>query len=67
MVAQPNAPPTAAKALERIFVMIAAAGDTLPPDERIKTIYPRYATTEPVAGPDGLAVLAFREGTPYQG
>ena len=67
VVAQPNAPPTAAKALERIFVMIAAAGDTLPPDERIKTIYPRYATTEPVAGPDGLAVLAFREGTPYQG
>jgi hypothetical protein len=67
VVVAPNAPPTAAKTLERLFVMIAAAGDTLPPEERVKTIYPRYATTEPVAGPDGLAVLAFRDGTPYQG
>jgi len=67
VVPAPNAPPSSAKALERLFVMIAAAGDTLPPDERVKTIYPRYATTEPVAGPEGLAVLAFRDGTPYQG
>ena len=52
--------------LERIFVTIAFAGDTLPPAERIKTIYPRYATETPVAGPEGLAVLAFRDGTPYQ-
>ena len=50
-----------------MFVTIAAAGDTLPPAERVKTIYPRYATAEPVAGPEGLAVLAFRDGTPYQG
>jgi hypothetical protein len=55
------------KAMERLFVTIAAAGDTLPPVERVKTIYPRYATTDPVAGPDGLAVLAFQDGTPYQG
>jgi hypothetical protein len=53
--------------IERVFVTIAAAGDTLPPTERLKTIYPRYASTAPVAGPAGLAVLAFREGTPYQG
>lgn len=53
--------------LERIFVTIAFAGDTLPPAERIKTIYPRYAAEMPVAGPAGLAVLAFRDGTPYQG
>jgi hypothetical protein len=53
--------------IERIFVTIAFAGETLPPEERIKTIYPRYATSEPVAGPEGLAVLAFRDGTPYQG
>ena len=39
----------------------------LSPDERLKTIYPRYVEEAPVAGPDGLAVLAFRAGTPYQG
>jgi hypothetical protein len=37
------------------------------PGERVRTIYPRYAAAEPVSGPTGLAVLAFREGTPYQG
>jgi hypothetical protein len=54
-------------ALGRIFVTIAAAGDTLSPEERVRTIYPHYAATEPVPGPEGLAVLAFRNGTPYQG
>jgi hypothetical protein len=52
---------------ERVFVTIAAAGDTLAPAERLKGIYPRYASTTPAAGPTGLAVLPFREGTPYQG
>lgn len=59
--------PAAAKSLERLFVTLAAAGDTLPPTERVRTIYPRYATSQPVAGPDGLAVLAFQDGSPYQG
>src|SRR5437763_1073078 len=62
-----NAPPAAGRPLDRLFVTIAAAGDTLAPEERVSTIYPRFATTEPVAGPEGLAVLAFRDGTPYQG
>jgi hypothetical protein len=57
----------AARALDRIFVTIASAGDAMAPAERVQTIYPRYAATEPVSGPSGLAVLAFREGTPYQG
>jgi hypothetical protein len=60
----PTAP---TRTLERLFVTIAVAGNAMPPTERVKTIYPRYATVEPVAGPNGLAVLAFREGTPYQG
>jgi len=60
----PTAP---TRTLERLFVTIAVAGNAMPPTERVKTIYPRYATIEPVAGPNGLAVLAFREGTPYQG
>jgi hypothetical protein len=54
-------------ALDRIFITIASAGDAMAPTERLRTIYPRYASKEPVSGPTGLAVLAFREGTPYQG
>jgi hypothetical protein len=53
--------------LDRVFITIAGAGDAMAPAERVRTIYPRYAETEPVSGPTGLAVLAFREGTPYQG
>jgi hypothetical protein len=59
--------PGAALTLDRVFITIASAGDAMAPDERLRAIYPRYAATEPVAGPTGLAVLAFREGTPYQG
>lgn len=55
------------KPLERIFVTIAAMREGLSPHERLKTIYPRYVEEAPAAGPDGLAVLAFRAGTPYQG
>jgi hypothetical protein len=53
--------------LDRIFITIAGAGDAMAPAERVRTIYPRYAAAEPVSGPEGLAVLAFRDGTPYQG
>ena len=59
--------PGAALTLDRVFITIASAGDAMAPDERLRAIYPRYAASEPVAGPTGLAVLAFREGTPYQG
>ena len=62
----PNVPPAAAKTLERLFVTIAAAGDTLPPAERVRTIYPRYATSDPQPGPDGLAVLAFQTARPIR-
>jgi hypothetical protein len=70
--AKPVAPealtvPGALPALDRIFITIARAGDAMAPAERVRTIYPRYASAEPVSGPTGLAVLAFREGTPYQG
>jgi hypothetical protein len=53
--------------VDRLFVTISAAGDTLTPAERIKTIYPRYAAADAVVEPNGLAVKAFRGGTPYQG
>jgi hypothetical protein len=56
-----------AQTFERVFVTIAAARDALPPDERVKTIYPRYLESDAVAGPEGLSMMAFRQGTPYQG
>ena len=62
-----STPAAPAATIERVFVTIAIAGDTLSPAERVQTIYPRYAATTPAAGPPGLAVLAFRGGTPYQG
>ncbi len=52
---------------ERLFVTIAAGGSTLPLIERVQTIYPRYLVPEPTAGPDGLTLRGFRDGTPYQG
>jgi hypothetical protein len=52
---------------ERLFVTISAAGDSLAPAERIKTIYPRYAAADAMVEPNGLAAKAFRSGTPYQG
>src|SRR5215831_8854068 len=58
---------TAPQAIDRLFVTIASAGDTLPPAERIKTIYPRYVATDALTEPNGLVVRAFRSGTPYQG
>jgi hypothetical protein len=60
-------PPTPSNMLDRIFVTIAVAGDTLAPDDRVRSIYPRYASETPVSGPAGLAILPFRDGTPYQG
>jgi hypothetical protein len=51
---------------DRVFVTIATAA-SLPPIERLKTIYPRYTATEPTPGPPGLALFAFRDGTPYEG
>ena len=52
---------------DRLFVTIAALAGVLPPLERLRTIYPRYVAAQAAAGPDGLAVLPFRSGTPYDG
>lgn len=51
----------------RLFVTIAGLGSELPPLDRLRTIYPRYAETKASAGPGGLAILPFRSGTPYDG
>jgi hypothetical protein len=70
--ARPSKPPQGelpapTPAIERIFVTIARAGETLDPAERILNIYPRYAAAETQDGPGDLTLLPFREGTPYQG
>ena len=52
---------------ERLFVTIAAGDTTLPLIERVQTIYPRYLVAQPTAGPAGLTLRGFRDGTPYQG
>jgi hypothetical protein len=65
----PAAKPAVSEALpafDRLFVTIAALDDTLGPAERVKTIYPRYFDFGRFAGPDGLLVIRFRDGTPYQ-
>jgi hypothetical protein len=52
---------------DRLFVTIVGLAGMLPPLERLRTIYPRYVAAQVAAGPDGLAVLPFRTGTPYDG
>jgi hypothetical protein len=52
---------------ERLFVTIASGDTTLPLMARVQEIYPRYLVAEPAAGPDGLTLRGFRDGTPYQG
>ena len=51
----------------RLFATIAAGDTTLPLIERVQTIYPRYLVAQPSAGPAGLTLRGFRDGTPYQG
>jgi hypothetical protein len=51
--------------IDRIILSIAAHHDTLAPDTRVRTIYPRYLEQASSPGPDGLTIRAFRDGTPY--
>ena len=62
-------PPVAEEAtpIDRVFVTIVAQAVALSPAERVKTIYPRYLADTQYDGPDGLKIISFRDGTPYQG
>jgi hypothetical protein len=53
--------------IDRIFLSIAAHHGTLAPDDRVRTIYPRYLEQASAPGDDGLTTRAFRDGTPYGG
>jgi hypothetical protein len=55
----------AVQPIDRIFLSIAAHHDTLAPDTRVRTIYPRYLEQASTPGEDGLTMRAFRDGTPY--
>jgi hypothetical protein len=55
----------AVQPIDRIFLSISAHHDTLAPDTRVRTIYPRYLEQASTPGQDGLAMRAFRDGTPY--
>jgi hypothetical protein len=55
----------AVQPIDRIFLSIAAHHDTLAPDMRVRTIYPRYLEKASSQGDDGLTTRAFRDGTPY--
>jgi hypothetical protein len=56
---------TAVQPIDRIFLSIAAHHDSLAPDTRVRTIYPRYLAQASSPGQDGLTMRAFRDGTPY--
>jgi hypothetical protein len=53
--------------IDRVFVTIVEQTVALSPAERVKTIYPRYLADTQYDGPDGLKIISFRDGTPYQG
>ena len=51
--------------IDRIFLSISAHHDTLAPDARVRTIYPRYLEQASTAVEDGLMMHTFRNGSPY--
>lgn len=53
--------------IDRIFLSISAHHGALSPDERVRTIYPRYLDPSASNVSDTLTVQAFRAGTPYAG
>src|SRR5882762_4840533 len=55
----------AVQPIDRIFLSIAAHHDTLAPDTRVRTIYPRYLEQAASQVDDGLTMRAFKEGSPY--
>jgi len=51
--------------VDRLFLSIAAHHDTLAPEMRLRTIYPRYLTPAAPQLEDGLTLRPFRDGSPY--
>jgi hypothetical protein len=53
------------QAIDRIFLSITAHRDSLAPDMRVRTIYPRYLEQASTQVEDGLTMRAFKDGSPY--
>jgi hypothetical protein len=51
--------------IDRIFLSISAHHDTLAPETRVRTIYPRYLEQASTPVDDVLTMRAFRDGSPY--
>ena len=51
--------------IDRIFLSITAHHDSLAPDMRVRTIYPRYLEQASTPVDDELTMRAFRDGSPY--
>jgi hypothetical protein len=60
-------PSEATPPIDRLFVTIEPKATALAPSDRVRTIYPRYLAETQYDGPDGLKVITFKDGTPYQG
>jgi len=55
----------AVQPIDRIFLSIAAHHDTLAPEMRVDTIYPRYLDQAATMPEDGLTMRMFQADTPY--
>lgn len=51
--------------IDRIFLSIAAHHNAISPDERTRTIYPRYLDQNAGSLQNGLSIRPFRDNTPY--
>jgi hypothetical protein len=60
-------PAVSSQSIDRVFVTIAAFGNTLPPVERFNAIYPRYLEASITTTPDALTLRPFRDDSPYKG
>ena len=56
----------AVQPIDRIFLSIEAHHDAMSPEVRARTIFPRYLEQTSTVE-DGLAMHAFRDGSPYSG
>jgi hypothetical protein len=65
----PKARPTPSETvlpIDRLFITIEPQAAALTPSDRVRSIYPRYLAETQFDGPDGLKVISFKDGSPYQ-
>lgn len=52
---------------ETVVMMGIETAHSLAPDERLKTLYPRYLESERRALPENMQRVSFKKGSPYSG